>query len=487
MTGLFGTLNTSSSGMRAQQIALQTTSHNLTNMNTHGYSRQRVTMSTSFPQSMAGIGQLGTGVQISGVVRVSDEYITKQLQNELSSLTEHTNISEVIGQLEAIFNEPSENGISQQMSDFFVSWGNLGENPEKIEAKKLVVSQAQSFVETVNHLANQIDRLATDTGKQIKQEIDDFNEIASQLKSLNDQIFNATVKGEHPNDLYDSQDRLVGQLVDIAGVEASKRDSYGRIMISLNNKTEDGDPVKIVTESGTHKLLHEPQATDGKVTSFTFQVEGGHNVKIEKGSIKGFEKAHEEVVKKGNEIDNFMEKLATAVNFISTNDGEDPENSFFEIGTSAKDIRVNSDLIKNAGDLIVGKTVNGSEGDGSRAKAIADLKNIALDFNKNSFDLEFDPAGSFTIKSHDNGSPIYDHYNDIVTDMGTVKQRADNMMANQSDLASLLEQRQESVSGVDLNEEVVDMIRFQSAYQANARVISTINEMLDTLINRMGV
>lgn len=195
MTGLFGTLNTSTSGMRAQQAALQTTSHNLSNMNTHGYSRQRVTMATAFPQSMAGIGQMGTGVQISGVVRVSDEYITTQLQNELSSLTQQENISDVMGQLEAVFNEPSKTGIAQQMSDFFVSWGNLGENPEGKDAKTLVISQAKSFLDTVNHLGNQIESLGKDTVKQMKQEVDDFNEIASQLEKLNKQIFNATVKG----------------------------------------------------------------------------------------------------------------------------------------------------------------------------------------------------------------------------------------------------------------------------------------------------
>ena len=85
------------------------------------------------------------------------------------------------------------------------------------------------------------------------------------------------------------------------------------------------------------------------------------------------------------------------------------------------------------------------------------------------------------------GSTLFNKYNDIVTDMGITKQQADNMVANQTDLTALLEQRQASVAGVDLNEEVINMIQYQSAFQANSRVISTIAEMLDTLINRTGV
>lgn len=497
MTGLFGMLNTSSGGMRAQQIALQTTSHNLTNMNTPDYSRQRVTMSTAFSQSMAGIGQLGTGVQISGVIRVSDEYIMGQLQNELSSLTQHENISEVMGQLEAIFNEPSKSGISQQISDFFVSWGNLGSSSEIKTSKTMVVKQTETLIDTVNHLANQIDSLGKDTVKQIEQEIKDFNAVAEQLKSLNDQIFNATVKGEHPNDLYDSQDRLVGQLKDIAGVNVEKRDKYGRIMVSLNGpKDVDGNlpKVDIVTANGVEKLSADIAADD--IVNIRFTV-GDPEVEVElnKGSIKGFHEAAKEVVNKGKELDNFIGKFATAVNFIATDAGNQPDNAIFDIESikSAKDIKVNQKLIDNPEKLIVGKDFDSPvAGDGSRAKAISDLQHVALNFSSTETISKFEESlkfnqDSLTIENQEGGASIFNHYNDIITDMGIIKQQADNMVTNQSDLVALLEQRHESISGVDLNEEIVDMIRFNSAYQANARVISTINEMLDTLINRMGV
>src|SRR5699024_8450091 len=91
---------------------------------------------------------------------------------------------------------------------------------------------------------------------------------------------------------------------------------------------------------------------------------------------------------------------------------------------------------------------------------------------------------TMSFKKDESGSTLFGQYNEIVTDMGIVKQQADNMVANQTDLTTLLEQRRDSISGVDFNEEVVNMIQSQSAYQANARAISVISEMLDTLINR---
>ena len=104
MTGLFGTLNTATSGLRAQQVALQTTSHNLANANTVGYSRQRVTLEANAPQSYAGIGQIGTGVLLNGITRVTDDFVTAQLQNEQASLPRFQQQSDIIGQLEALYN-----------------------------------------------------------------------------------------------------------------------------------------------------------------------------------------------------------------------------------------------------------------------------------------------------------------------------------------------------------------------------------------------
>lgn len=476
MSGLFGTLNTSTSGMRAQQNALQTTSHNLANSNTVGYSRQRVTMAANLPQSLAGIGQIGTGVVINGITRITDDFVISQLQNEEAYLNQYKQLSDVLGQLEAMFNEPTDTGISQQMSEFFNSWNNLASNPESLTSKTMVVRQAETFLDTINHTLNKMNELSGDTLTQIDKQILDFNSAASQLKGINDQIFNATVKGEMPNDLLDKRDMLVGQMKNIAGVEAST-DKYGRTFIKIDGQ-------EIVSENAVNKL---EMTGEGDTTISVITEEGAQPVEIKTGAIKGLQEALVVVGEKNAEVSGFIENLALAVNTIHQG-GENGEGiEFFTIAENGE-ISVNQALLDDPSRVNVGKEFgeDAVAGDGTRAKAIFDLQNTMLDLSSKDW-LNTYNEETMSFESSASGSTLFNHYNEIVTDMGITKQQADNMLANQLDLTILLEQRRDSISGVDINEEVVNMIQFQSAFQANARAISTISEMLDTLINRMGV
>lgn len=469
MTGLFGSLNTSTSGLRAQQAALQTTSHNLANANTVGYSRQRVTMEANVPQSYAGIGQIGTGALINGITRVTDDFVTMQLQNEQASLNRFQQESDIIGQLEAVYNEPSTTGVAHQLSELFVSWGNLSSNPESTTSKTMVLRQSETFLDTVSHASNKMTDLAGETVSLIQKEILDFNEAAKQLKTVNDQIFNATVKGEMPNDLLDKQDQLIGQMKSIAGVKVDTTDKYGRQFVSLGE-------TDIVSENEI-KTLEMSETEPGVITV------DGEDHEITTGSIKGLQDGRKVVLEKQTELNTFMDDFAKAVNIIQTGGNAEDNTEFFVLKDGQYE--VNEGLLNDPSTLVTGKDFNNTiSGDGSRAKAIADLQNTTL---SNDFSVEDYNEETMSFNSDPAGSTLFNRYNDIVTDMGITKQQADNMVANQTDLTALLEQRQASISGVDLNEEVVNMIQYQSAFQANSRVISTITEMLDTLINRTGV
>ena len=164
---------------------------------------------------------------------------------------------------------------------------------------------------------------------------------------------------------------------------------------------------------------------------------------------------------------------------------------------AAKNITVNA-LIKASPSLInAGEYLNNPEaggeyldnpaaGDGSRATAISALASTKLNYFQADFAGEYDPD-TMKFKPQTSGTTTNGAYNDMVTSMGIVKQQADNIAASQSEVLGFLEDRRSSISGVNMNEEVVDMMKFQSAFQANARIISIIDEMLDTLINRTGV
>lgn len=466
MAGLFGTLNTAGGGVRAQQVALQTTGHNLANANSIGYSRQRVTMEANLPQSIAGIGQIGTGVLINGITRVTDEFVVMQLQNETASLVRFEQESEILGQLEALYNEPSTTGIAHQMSELFVSWGNLASNPESITSKSMVIRRTETFLDTVNHTMNKTNGLIKETENLVSKDVLDFNELAEQLKSINDQIFYATVQGERPNDLQDTQDMIVGNMKNIAGVDVST-DKYGRKFITLDGET-------IVDKNSVVELEMSDTVPAGVKV-------GDVELTINSGSIKGLQDSRETVVNKQEDLAGFVDNLVAAINTIQTDNGAGGIPFF--IGADGS-YEVNPDLLDDSSLLVTGKSMtNDVAGDGSRAKAIADLQNISLGED---YVAKYEPA-IMSFPNDPSGSTLFSKYNNIVTDLGIIKQQADNMAANQVDLTALLEQRQASISGVDINEEVVNMIQFQSAFQANSRVITTIAEMLDTLINRTGV
>src|SRR5699024_6679214 len=217
------------------QTGLQTTSHNVSNANTDGYSRQRVTQEAGMPMTVPGLGQLGTGVLVSSINRVTDDYLINQVQKENSVLKTYEQKSAVLGQLESIYNEPSETGLNAQMNKVFAAWTNLGSNPELTTAKTMVVQQSKSFTDTIHHMDTQIGELHEETVFEMEKHVLDFNSTLEQLDSLNQQIFNVSVKGQTPNDLLDQRYRLLGKLNDVASVE-KKIDKYNRVSVDLGGE-----------------------------------------------------------------------------------------------------------------------------------------------------------------------------------------------------------------------------------------------------------
>ncbi|MCI3028108.1 flagellar hook-associated protein FlgK [Desemzia sp. C1] len=479
MSGLFGSLNSATSGMTSAQTVLQTISHNVANANTDGYSKQRVTLETNNPFNKSGVGQLGTGVRVSGVIRVVDDAVVEQLRDENSTLAKFESKSDALQQLEAIFNEPSKTGLSNNLSEVFASWTYLGSNPEIATAKTMVVQNSETMTDTMNHMATQLEKLQGNTLKGIEQDVKDFNTKLEQLHSLNKQVSYSISSGQTPNDLLDKQDALLSEMSELAGVEV-KFDEMRQATVSIGGQ-------ELLTPTGMQKLAVAGQPNpEGKI------VLAGDNSKeivLTSGSAKGSQEALAEINKQVANLNDFAYTFASAVNMIHSG-GDTDGKQFFNLndvdGNYAKSISVNAELVKDPEKVNSGKSLTDpAAGDGSRAQAIADLQNTKLVYSSNET-LKYDET-TMTIKDQANGTSVSNGYNDIVTEIGITKQQSDNMFSSQEDLVQLLDQRRQSISGVSINEEVASMIQHQSAFQANSRMISTISEMLDTLINRTGV
>jgi len=489
MAGLFNTLNTAVKGLSAQQTALSTTSHNISNANTEGFSRQRVELKADNSYDYQGVGQLGTGVKIESVVRIVDEFVDYQIRNESSALGQYTAKNDVLSQLEAVFNEPSETGVSYAMGEMFNAWQALGDNPESMSAKSVVVESAKTFVDTLGQTASQMDELKVDTIAALEKNVFDINSIADQLKTLNDQIFNISVKGQSPNDLLDQRDLLMKQLNGLADCTESI-DKWGRASMTLggkditaqdaafklstvSGKADNGDGTWTVSVAvgGDSSDLKQVTMTAGEAASFSdgspvYYEEGAPLAPagIASGEIGGKLEALKEIEARIAELDSFARSLADEVNKLHNPDGDGADFFSYEGTESALNLRVNPDIQEDESLVVTGYSESSPATDGSRALEIAKLrdKNIG-------------------------GSTLQSDYSGIVTKVGISAQKAANMVSNQEAVMAQLTNRRESISGVSIDEEVTNMIQFQRSFEANSRVISTLSEMLDTLINRTGV
>jgi flagellar hook-associated protein 1 len=495
MSGLFSTFNTAVKGLNAQQTALSTSSNNISNANTEGYSRQRVDLKEDITYEIAGVGRIGTGVKIEDVVRTVDGLVDYQIRNENSTLNQYTAKSDVMSQLEAVFNEPSDSGVNATVGEMFNAWQQLSNNPESSGAKSVVVEKSKTLADNVNQMAAQLGQLKDDTVSNLEKNVFDVNSTVEQLKTVNDQIFNIAIKGESPNNLLDQRDLLMKQMSGLADCTGSF-DKWGRANVTLGGKditakdasytlstvrelddNGDGTWTARIAVGGDTAGLKDIQlsATDAAnilAGSPVYYTEGSPGsivtADITSGKIGGCLSALNEIDARMTDLNSFTTEMARMVN-----KAYNPENTagkdFFafadETNKNAMDFMVNKDIQDDESLVSTGTGSSSAAGDGSKALAVANLRNST------------DTASGGTLE----GS-----YSKIVTKVGVSTEYASNMVKTHEAVMEQLQNRRDSVSGVSIDEEVTNIIQYQRSFEANSRVINVLSEMLDTLINKTG-
>src|SRR5690625_1455128 len=221
----FHGLEMAKQALYAQQAALYTTGHNIANANTKGYSRQRVNFATTTPYPSGSRnrpqipGQIGTGVQVGSIQRIRDEFLDYQFRTESSRHGYWQTTASALRRLEELLNEPSENGLSQTLDEFWQSLQDLATNPENSGARSVVVNRALAVTETFNYLSETLESIRGDLQNQIKVTVSDVNSLLTQINEINKQIQAVEPHGYLPNDLYDDRDRLIDELSEIVSIK----------------------------------------------------------------------------------------------------------------------------------------------------------------------------------------------------------------------------------------------------------------------------
>ncbi|GAA0746562.1 flagellar hook-associated protein FlgK [Clostridium oceanicum] len=240
MSGLFGTLNIGKSGMFAQQGAINVTSHNISNANTEGYTRQRAELQTTRPyckpsmQNYAGPGQVGTGVEIAAINRVRDSFLDYQTRVELGVQGQYSSRNKFLSQIENILREPTDTAISGLIGEFFDAWGSFSDQAETSNARSVVIEQSKSLVNQLNHTFNELEQLKSNTQTQISEDVFTMNSILNQINQVNQQIIQVKVAGQQPNDLMDRRDLLLDKLSEKFGIETSREEFQGLDLTASN-------------------------------------------------------------------------------------------------------------------------------------------------------------------------------------------------------------------------------------------------------------
>lgn len=435
---LFGMMNSSTTGLMTSQAAINITGNNISNINTVGYTRQRVAVGNSNPLYFRGTGYLGTGVQVKDIQRIRDQYLDVQIRNETSTLKEFEAKNEIMDEIQAIFNEPSETGLNAIMTNMWNSWEELSKNADNSTMQTLVKENSQVVADQLNHFMTQLDKTISDI--EARQEIQ-TNVAADLIQQLNDtnKLLEAAYKNDptkSPNELLDQRDLLAKQLSEYLPVEVTYNSNH-TVSISTTIQTGDVDVLSL-DQQGIKDVVPE----------------------LKTGVLKGYEDSKGDVEKYQHQLDEYTKTLATSINEIQVKNGGEPI-FVYDDTNAAGSIQLNPDLEN----IIAGTS---GSGDGSVALEILKLRDekITIDGTETKFDQ---------------------YYKNLIGDVGVKAQHAESMVKGQETLLGYLEDKYESTSGVSLDEETINLIQFQKAYDANAKVISTITDMLDTIINGLGV
>jgi flagellar hook-associated protein 1 FlgK len=447
-------LQTSLRGLLAQQRLMDTAGHNIANASTKGYSRQEVSLVASDALQIPAGGivggsgaHIGSGVDIQSYRRVRDQFVDLQYRAQNTNLQEWAARTKTLDRAELALNEPGENGLNEQLARFWDSWSQLAGDAKNASLKQNVAETAGSLAGAFQTLHDQIELTrdqaaaeyadlarpagAGDPGGEIAQ-------IAREVAELNDSIRRFVTAGDIPNDLLDRRDLLLDDLSEFGQISVVAQPD-GMLDVSFVDKASSGSTYSIVT--GAASTWAGPPAGDAWSPG---------------GRLGGLLEAS----RPGGTLDQYIGDLNTiATNLANAVNAVYPTGDFFQIGTPASQTLDVNPLLAGNPSLIVGGT--GNDGSSDVARAIAAIQN--------------NPS-----------SGVDGAYQAFVSKIGAHVRESIRQEANSQALTDAVENRRQSVAGVSMDEEMSNLVRFQRAYQASSRAMSTMDEMLDVLINRTG-
>lgn len=519
----FGGLYISVSGINANKKALDTISHNISNVNNKNYVRQSVIHAEgNYVQNLLKGFQLGTGVIVQQIRQIRDEFLDLRIRNEKAAFGYYTARSNILEEIETIFNEITSSGLQSVMEDFWNGWAELYKEPESLTIRGLLHESAVAFTTTVNHISQQLDNLQRNLNTEILDRAREVNEILEDIARLNENIKLAeSFHRVSANDYRDERNAKLDRLSELLPIKYYEN-SRGEIVVSLNGRDLiNGDyfnPIEIRLNEKGHGEIYWSDTKE--------------NIELKsRGELAGLIEARDNlVVEYRHRLNILVGTIGQAINTLHgagksldynpAGPNEDTTGiAFFQFDPDnpAATIRVNPSL---ADFDKIAVSLTGAKGDGEIARAILSLRDMKLfgDYEEyfgeegellnihGDLDVILEQKIGNLIEGHlEDGNSIGlddllnplnelslpmdtdEFYRDLILSLSLKREEARTAAESQDVLIKQMDQRRQEISAVSLDEEMANMLTYQHSYVANSRVINAIDQMLDIMINRMGI
>lgn len=481
MSRLFGLLHQSRTAMTSQQLGLQTAGHNVSNVNTPGYTRQRIDLYAQNPTLMRGI-MVGNGVRVGDVAGVRNVFVEGQLIGQEGALGFATARQAPLNQVDAFFNELRADGIHDAMVNLFDTLHELTTDPSSLENRSAVQTAAQTFVDRARSTAVAMQRVRSGLDIEVQSTVDTVNRLTAKIASLNSAIAQTESGGAQASDLRDARYVAIRELSGLIDVRAFE-DDRGRVSVigPAGRSLVDGD------QFGTLRAIPDPTSPEPDPPLQIFYIaQSGENVDItntiQSGALGGLVAARDtDLTQIENRLDEFVFAFVSEMNNqhrqgvgldgVGQNhpNAGDPGRDMFvqpAVATrAAATLALDSDFATNV-DVIA---------------AAADQANLGLPGdNRNALALV---AVQYQDILDGNSATGGEFYSRLVRDAGALAQNNRFNLELEQGKRDQLDQLREQTSGVSIDEELVDLIKYENAFDASARVIRATDELLDTVLD----
>lgn len=459
--GLSSALNICKDALSTAQSALGVTSNNIANVNTTGYSRQSPVIETKGSQLLGGIS-FGTGVELTAITKSYDQFLNINIAMSKSELGSLDVQDSYLTQIEQLFTESEDVGLDAALSDFWNAWQDLADNPEGSAERAVVQSTGESLAATISSKATSLEAIQSDANDEIASVVSSINELTTEIASLNKQIVSAEAGGASANDLTDQRTLKIEELAELTDITVLDG-ANGQTTIL----TSSGKPLVLENVSWNMEVqadaerngLYAITLSDGKTSvDITDSISGG--------KLSGLLEIRDTIIPAySDKLDVLASTLVTEVNQIHAAgyglDGSTGNDFFTPCATIEGSAKAMSVSLSDPDTIAASQST--SVGDNSNALAMAALQDTGVIDD-----------GTLTIGAY---------YSNIVANIGTDVSETESLLDSEQAILDQYEERRLAISGVSLDEEMVNLIKYQQAYTAASKMIAAIDEMLTTLLS----